>query len=171
MINIIFNSENVTGTHGNTLYWDGLYEISRVEALDQSNGTGGFVSWFNGGVSFRYLIIRFEPVDSMNGTIDFVLNILTEPLIQNDFIVGNKTGNSVLAHQERVSASNCLRFEWNGPYLITRIEAKDQGRGAGGKVSQIEGGLKQSEMIMYFESILWQGEIDFIIDIYGEQLK
>lgn len=145
-----------------------MYEISRIEALDQSNGTGGFVSWYNGGVSFRHVIIRFESVDSTNGTIDFVLNILAEPLIQNDFILGHKTVNSVLAHQERVSASNCLRFEWIGPYLITRIEANDQSRGAGGKVFQIEGGLNESEMVVYFESILWQGEIDFIIYIYGE---
>lgn len=52
--------------------------------------------------------------------------------------------------------------------MITRIEANDQSRGAGGKVFQIEGGLNESEMVLYFESILWQGEIDFIIYIYGE---
>lgn len=58
-----------------------------MEALDQNNGTGGFVSWINGGVSFRHLILRFESVDLTNGTIDFVLNVYAEPLIRNPSII------------------------------------------------------------------------------------
>lgn len=147
--------------------------IGRVEIFDRSNLTGGFVTGIFGGVATRTVYISFE-ANSNGSVIDFDVNIFAVPSIPNDFVVGTLTGNSSLVHRERVTTAaeeTFLRFDWSGPYVITRIEALDQSSGQGGELILVQGGLNTSEVIMYFTPLWPLLQIDFIIDIYGEQIQ
>lgn len=101
------------------------------------------------------------------------MNIFAQPAIPNDFVAGNLTYNSSLVHRERVTTEpeeTFLRFDWRGPYVITKIEAFDQSSGQGGELMLVQGGLNTSEVIMYFTPLWPLLQIDFIIDIYGEEI-
>lgn len=64
--------------------------ITRLEALDQSNGTGGIVYWVDEGVNRRRVGILFIPSEhSHDREIDFIVNIYGEPVISNDLIEGD----------------------------------------------------------------------------------
>lgn len=65
--------------------------------IDQSNGTGGYVSWINGGVGFRSVTVYLRSF-SLGGKIDYIVRIFGEPLEANDFVFGNLTDTSELAH-------------------------------------------------------------------------
>lgn len=155
------------------LLFGSAFIIGRVEIFDRSNLTGGFVTGIFGGVGTRNVYISFEAI-SNDSVIEFDVNIFAEPPIPNDFFAGNLTSNSNLVHRERVTTEpeeTFLRFDWSGPYVITKIEAFDQSAGLGGELILVQGGLNTSEVIMYFTP-LWQLlQIDFIINIYGERLS
>lgn len=77
------------------MYWYGLHIVSRLEAIDQSNGTGGFISFIRGGLTTRQVIVELESIET-GSTIDFLFNIYAEPMPPNDFIEGILTPTSVL---------------------------------------------------------------------------
>lgn len=140
--------------------------INRIEIIDQSNGTGGFASSVYGGVSYRYLNIYFDLMNNAS-TIDFIINIYAEPLTPNDFFLGELTSDSELVHRQRiiVEYTGYYYFNWNGPYLITRVEARDQSIGDGGVVSWYYAGV--SSVYIDFVSVYAYSKIDFFVDIYG----
>lgn len=80
------------------MYWYGPYVITRIEGLDQNNGTGGYLSRIDGGVNYAdvRLYLRSLHVD---GPIDFIINIYGKRKPPNDYIFGELTEKSVLAHR------------------------------------------------------------------------
>lgn len=144
--------------------------ISRLEILDQSNGTGGYVSQVVGGIFYQYVTIFFDSIDFTN-PIDFIINVYAEPLTPNDFFAGDLTNSSVLIHHGGVisETSGRYNFYWNDPsYDITRIEAHDQSFGAGGEIYWVIGGVNYTFVEIEFISVYSNSKIDFLIDIYGE---
>lgn len=71
--------ERIIGTYGNArLDWNNEnYVITRIEARDQSNGAGGEVNWFVGGVNFTYFELAFYSVYNLS-IIDFIVDIYGE---------------------------------------------------------------------------------------------
>lgn len=59
-------------------------------------------------------------------------------------------------------------FYWSSPLKMTKIEALDQRNGIGGVVTNVLGGVNDSFVSMYFQGSVYEGEIDFIINIYAE---
>lgn len=76
-------------------YWASFYNITRVEALDQSQGAGGQIYLIGGGIHRFRVSLFFEQVQ---GPIDFLVNIYGEPLTPNDYIVGELTRDSILLY-------------------------------------------------------------------------
>lgn len=154
------------------LFFGSAYTIGRIEILDRSNLTGGFITGLYGGVTTRTVYIAFE-ANSNDSAIDFDVRIFAEPALPRDVIVGNLTSESSLVYSERLITppqDTFLRFDWTGPYLITKIEVFDQSFGQGGEMILMQGGLNSSEVSMYFTP-LWEWlQIDFIVNIYGERL-
>lgn len=146
--------------------------ISRIEILDQSNGNGGFVSHIFGGVSQRNVTIFFETIRDTS-TIDFIVNVYADLLKPNDFIVGELTGASVRKHRQRIITTNgYYTFAWSRPkYVITRIDARDQSVGDGGKVAHVYDGVNSTYITIIFEALHTYSTIDFIIDIYAENVS
>lgn len=79
------------------MYWYGLHIITRLEAFDQNNGSGGFIASIRGGLTTRQVNFQLESIERGN-TIDFLFNIYAEPIPPNDFFVGTLTQTSVLLH-------------------------------------------------------------------------
>lgn len=76
--------------------WSGPFYVTKVEALDQSEGLGGFVFRSYNGVntsSVELLMANFFE----DTIIDFIVNVYVDG-IPNNFISGNLTENSVLLH-------------------------------------------------------------------------
>lgn len=79
------------------MYWYGLHTITRLRALDQSNGTGGFIESIRGGLSTQQVTVQLESIERGNA-IDFLFYIWAEPVPPNDFFMGNMTAKSILVH-------------------------------------------------------------------------
>lgn len=78
----------------------GLFNITRVEALEQSNGTS-YLSQLEGGINTFTVRLRFVAIYPYNEDIDFIVKIYGEPLAEfpsHDFILGEQTPNSLLIH-------------------------------------------------------------------------
>lgn len=146
--------------------------ISRIEILDQSNGNGGFVSHIFDGVSQRNITVFFEPINDTS-SIDFIINVYTEPLKPNNYFVGELTSASVLRHRQRIiTAGDYYTFSWSRPkYMITRIEARDQSIGDGGMVAHAYDVVNSTYVTIIFETVRAYSTIDFIIDIYAENVR
>lgn len=88
---LAYNSERVTDNPQYQLefrWFDAAYVITRLEAFDQSNGTGGHVYWIDDGLDHRRVSIFFNP-SVQKGKIDFIVNIYGEPVLSNDIIEGD----------------------------------------------------------------------------------
>lgn len=91
-------SERVIACRNATITWHGLYNITRIEILEQSNTTTGYVSWLEGGVNNFHVRIVFNAYYPYDGQLDFSVNIFGEPLASNYFVVGEQTPNIRLVH-------------------------------------------------------------------------
>lgn len=79
-------------------YWSGPFFITRIEGLDQNNGTGGYLSRIEGGIYYSEVTIYLRSLD-IDGPIDFIINIYGERYPANDVIIGELTEKSVLAYR------------------------------------------------------------------------
>lgn len=94
-------SERVTAYNNATLDWHGLYNITRIEALDQTEGSTGCVFEITGGINSLYARVGLNAYYQNDIEIDFIINIygeLLEKLPSNDFIIGEETLKSRLVH-------------------------------------------------------------------------
>lgn len=90
--------ERVIASDNATITWHGMFNITRVEILNQSNTTNGYVSWLEGGVNSFHIRIVFNAYYPYDGKLDFIINIYGEPLAANYFVIGEQTPNSRLVH-------------------------------------------------------------------------
>lgn len=89
----------------------------------------------------------------------------------NDYIVGELTKTSVLAHSERFTNSWCGFLIWKGLFNITRIEVLDQTSGHA-YLKRLEGGINTFQVRLTFDTPLPHvGDVDFIVKIYGEPME
>lgn len=77
--------------------WYGPFNIVKIEALDQSEGLGGIVTNYTGGVNHSMISLRIEGVLA-NYDNDFIINVYVENKPNNDFLQGDLTQNSILLH-------------------------------------------------------------------------
>lgn len=76
--------------------------ITYIEALDQSNGTGGYVHYYRGGIQKRFLNMDFRRIAEAKSPIDFIVEVWALPASNNmvavgDFRVGELTDRSLFA--------------------------------------------------------------------------
>lgn len=72
--------------------WNSSALISRLEIIDQSNGTGGFVFYISGdgsGIGIRTVFVLFDLMTE-GSTIDFIINVYSEPITHDDSIDGQR---------------------------------------------------------------------------------
>lgn len=79
------------------LEWAGWHNITRIVALDQTNGTGGIVFQTFGGIGQNFVHLYLESI-MLDSKIDFIVNIFGEPPHSNDYVIGNITHLSVLLY-------------------------------------------------------------------------
>lgn len=147
------------------------YIITRLEVLDQTNGSGGELNTFAGGVGYGFADLYFEALHE-GSSIDFIVNIFGELITPNHFFFGELTNDSELLYRSRIveEMTGAYSFYWRGyDYMITRIEARDQSIGNGGRIYNYYVGSNST--ILEFTSVFNSSRIDFIIDIYGEPLQ
>lgn len=89
-----FISERITYS---SVRWSGPYNITRIEAFDQSDGSGGEVAYYINGIGQRNVILLIFELLPHSG-IDFIIKIYGERLPPNDVFFGNLTEQSVLLH-------------------------------------------------------------------------
>lgn len=80
------------------LSWEGSFTITRIEALDQTNGTG-FLNYIENGINSSRVRMVFDANYPYTENIDYIVRIYGEPLSNfssNDFILGEQTPNSQL---------------------------------------------------------------------------
>lgn len=99
MILILLNySERVTGEYLSepNIFWRNTsFIITRLEAFDQTNGSGGEVYYITGGVNSRFIDLQFA-ARFVGSSIDFIVNIYVEPVTTNDVIIGEITNTNIL---------------------------------------------------------------------------
>lgn len=94
-----FFRERITGANQTSLNWsNSSYIITRLEGLDQTNGSGGELYYSTGGVGFRFASLYFAALHE-GSSIDFVVNIFGEPVTTNDVILGELTNSSILVER------------------------------------------------------------------------
>lgn len=71
------------------------FVITRLEALDQTNGSGGHVNFVGGGVGYRHTDLYFSAWYE-GSSIDFIVNVFGEPVQSNDVILGESYATNVL---------------------------------------------------------------------------
>lgn len=92
-------SERITGILSVNIIWNGNYNITRIEILDQSShGASGLVTLIDGGLNASYVAVNIQAI-SQNFQIDFIINIYGEQWPSNDFIIGAWTDNCILLHR------------------------------------------------------------------------
>lgn len=74
-------------------WWESPTPITRIVALDQTNGTGGFVDVAM-GLNELHAYIEFVNVGTE--IIDFIIHVYNEWQSSNDLIIGEQTDNNVL---------------------------------------------------------------------------
>lgn len=67
--------------------------ITKLVALDQTNGTGGFVG-FGAGVQSTNVYLEFVTMEPRD-RIDFIVNVFAALPTANDLTIGNRTASSV----------------------------------------------------------------------------
>lgn len=93
------HSGRATGYNAATFDFHGLFNITKIEALDQKNGRSGFVSRITGGINEFFVRVWLNVY--YEEQVDFIINIYGEPLESvpsNDFVIGEETSNSQLVH-------------------------------------------------------------------------
>lgn len=92
-------SERITGTLSVNITWNGGYDITRIEILDQSpHGASNLITLIDGGLNESYVAVNIEAI-GQNFQIDFLVNIYGEQWPPNDFIVGSWTDDCILLHK------------------------------------------------------------------------
>lgn len=86
---MILNISGVT-----TFNWSNDFNITLIQAIDQTNGTGGYVYYIEGGVGYQYLILYFSA--KQGDPIHFNITIYGQIVPPNDFSLGIITNTSSL---------------------------------------------------------------------------
>lgn len=81
------------------LSWSGSnrHRLTRIEVLDQLDGDGGLLTRIDDGIGTRRVNLLFQLID-FNGIIDFVVNIYGDPILTEDYMIGELTDTSILIH-------------------------------------------------------------------------
>lgn len=192
LITYYFFSERVTGDHLSVtnLNWRNTsFIITRMEAFDQTNGSGAEVNVASGGIDYRFANFEFN-ARFLGSSVDYIVNIYGEPITTNDVIQGELNERSILVEtyeiyaviiidlkkillfcfslrifEENTQISNIF---WDGQEAITRFEILDQSNFRGGMVAQISGGLSNTFLFVFFETMDNSSTIDFILNVYSE---
>lgn len=78
------------------MHWNnGSFLITRLEAFDQTNGSGGKLYSVGGGVGYRHADLYFDAWFE-GSSIDFIVNIFGEPAQSNDVILGETNETNIL---------------------------------------------------------------------------
>lgn len=93
-----FCSESIFNLSGVTTFdWKGDYNITFIEAIDQTNGTGGYVYHFEGGIGFRHVILFFNA--RQGDPIKYNIRIFGNIVAPNDFKQGTYTNTSFMVYK------------------------------------------------------------------------
>lgn len=75
--------------------------ITYVEARDQSNGTGGYVRYYRGGIQEKFVQLDFVRSPGADGPIDFVVEVWAQASSEfvkaGEFQAGELTDRSLFA--------------------------------------------------------------------------
>lgn len=150
-----------------TFRWDSLTPITRLVALDQTNGTGGFVNHI-AGLGAHSAHIEFINLSAgIDASIDYIVHVYNEPQRPNDVHIGDLTPRSELLRtawleDERLQA---VRFwSWRTADTITLVEVLDQTNGTGGRVDVHS--LGRNDINLWFTAT---GRLSFRVNVYGER--
>lgn len=98
---LLLISERVTGEHLSTrsINWHNTsYIITRLEAFDQTNGSGGELYQISGGDGFRFVDLYFN-ARFVGSSIDFIVKIFGELEVSRDVILGEITETNILVER------------------------------------------------------------------------
>lgn len=92
-------SEHITGISSVNVTWNGRYNITCIEILDQTyQEESGIITLIDGGLNVSYVELNIRAA-SQNFQINVIINIYGEEWPPNDFIIGRKTEECILLHK------------------------------------------------------------------------